>query len=434
MIIVFLLIIANGIFAMAEISVVSARKARLQQQANEGKRGAQQALRLADDSEDFLSTVQIGITLIGILAGVFGGQNIAVQLAPLLENLPLIGPYSENVSLGIVVVVITYLTLVIGELVPKQIGLNNPERIASLMAQPMNVLAKLTSPLVRLLSFSTRLVLRLLQVEHRQAPPVTVEELQILVQQGAESGVLDPQNEEMVEQVLRLGDQRVNALMTDRTDIVWLDLDDPLEENRQKIIASGHSRFPVSRGEADNILGIVFGKDLLAQCLSEQTLDLEKAMQPALFVPEGLPVLELLERFKENKAQIAFVLDEHGGLEGLLTFNDLLETIVGDVPELHDPEDPTATKREDGTWLVDGKMLIDDFKMLFNIEEMPEEDTNYYQTLGGFVMFQLGRIPQAGDAFEWDGFGFEVMDMDWRRVDKVLLTPRAIQQGAAADE
>ncbi|WP_420630648.1 hemolysin family protein [Candidatus Leptofilum sp.] len=434
MLIVLLLIIANGIFAMAEISVVSAKKARLIQQANEGKRGAQQALNLANDSGDFLSTVQIGITLIGILAGVFGGQTIAADLAPLLEDLPLIGPYSQSVSLGIVVVLITYLSLVIGELVPKQIGLNNPERIASLMARPMNVLAKMTSPLVRLLSFSTRVVLRLLRVKPTKAPPVTVEELQILVQQGAESGVINPKKEEMVEQVLRLGGQRVNALMTDRTDIVWLDLDDPLEVNQQKIIESGHSRFPVSRDEADNLLGIVFVKDLLAQSLSGKSLDLEAAIKPALFVPEGLPVLELLDRFKEEKAQIAFVLDEHGGVDGLLTFNDLIETIVGDVPELHDPEDPTATKREDGTWLVDGKMLIDDFKMLFNIEEMPEEDTNYYQTLGGFVMFQLGRIPKAGDRFEWDGFGFEVLDMDWRRVDKVLLTPRAVRQGEKADE
>ncbi|MEZ4594128.1 MAG: hemolysin family protein [Chloroflexota bacterium] len=427
MLIVLLLIIANGIFAMAEISVVSARKARLQQQANEGKRGAKLALQLATDSDDFLSTVQIGITLIGILAGVFGGQTIAGQLAPLLEPLPLIGPYSDSVSLGIVVVIITYLSLVIGELVPKQIGLNNPERIASLMAQPMSVLAMLTSPLVSLLSLSTRLVLRLLRIEPTKESPVTVEELQILVQQSAESGIINPLNEEMVEQVLRLSEQRVNALMTDRIDMVWLDLDDSLEVNRQKIIQSGHSRFPVTREDADNILGIVFVKDLLAQCLSDQPLDLEAAIKPALFVPEGLPVLELLERFKEAKAQIAFVLDEHGGVEGLLTFNDLLETIVGDVPEFHDPADPTATKREDGSWLVDGKMLIDDFKMLFNMDEMPEEDKNYYQTLGGFVMFHLGRIPQAGDAFEWDGFGFEVMDMDWRRVDKVLLTPRSLQ-------
>lgn len=433
MLIVLLLIIANGIFAMTEISVVSARKVRLQQQANEGKRGANLALQLANDPDDFLSTVQIGITLIGILAGVFGGQSIAGQLAPLLEDLPIIGPYSQNISLGIVVVIITYLSLVIGELVPKQIGLNNPERVASLMAQPMSVLAILTLPLVRLLSLSTGLMLRLLRIEPTNEPPVTVEELQILVQQGAESGIFTPQNEEMVEQVFRLSEQRVNALMTDRTDIVWLDLDDSMEISQQKIIESGHSRFPVSRGEADNILGIVFGKDLLAQCLSNKPLDLEGAIQPALFVPEGLPVLELLERFKEAKAQIAFVLDEHGGVEGLLTFNDLLETIVGDVPELHDPADPTATKREDGSWLVDGKMLIDDFKMLFNIDELPEEEQNFYQTLGGFVMLYLGRVPQAGDHFEWGGFGFEVMDMDWRRVDKVLLTPPTAQ-GEATDE
>ena len=433
MIIVLLLIVANGIFAMTEIAVVSARKARLQQQANEGKVGASLALQLANDSDDFLSTVQIGITLIGILAGVFGGQTIAVQLTPLLADVPVIGPYSQSFSLGLVVILITYLSLVIGELVPTQIGLNNPERVARVMARPMLLLAKLAQPLVRLLSFSTRLVLRLLHIEPTKEPPVTVEELQILVQQGAESGVITPINEEMVEQVFRLSDQRVNALMTDRTDIVWLDLDDPMAGNREKIIESGHSRFPVTRGDADNILGIAFVQDLLAQCLLNESLDLEKAIKPALFVPEGLPVLQLLERFKEAKAQIAFVLDEHGGVEGLLTFNDMLESIVGDVPEIHDPADPTATKREDGSWLVDGKMLIDDFKMLFNIDELPEEEENFYQTLGGFVMLYLGRIPQAGDHFVWGGFGFEVVDMDWRRVDKVLPTPPKDKKSETAD-
>ncbi|MCA9954175.1 MAG: HlyC/CorC family transporter [Anaerolineales bacterium] len=429
MIIVLLVIIVNGVFALAEIAIVSSRKARLQQMANEGNSGARLALQLAEDSDEFLSTVQIGITLIGILAGVFGGQNIAVQLAPLLENLPFVGPHSESVSLGIVVTVITYLSLVIGELVPKQIGLNNPERMASLVARPMIVLSQLALPLVRIMSLSTGVVMRLLRIEPNNDPPVTVEELQILVQKGAESGVITQLNEAMVEQVFRLSEQRVNALMTDRTDIVWLDLDDSLAINREKIIESGHSRYPVTRGNADSILGIVFVKDLLAQSMLGESIDLEKSIQPALFVPEGLPVLELLERFKEAKAQIAFVMDEHGGLEGLLTFNDLLESIVGDVPEIHDPTEPTATKREDGTWLVDGKMPIDDFKMLFNVNGLPEEEKNYYHTLGGFVMLYLGRIPEAGDKFTWGNFGFEVMDMDWRRVDKVLLTPLKQEKG-----
>ena len=434
MIVVLLLIIANGIFAMTEIALVSARKSRLQQQANEGSRGAELALQLAANSDDFLSTVQIGITLIGILTGVFGGQTLAAELSPLLVNLPLIGPYSDSVSLGIVVLLITYLSLVIGELVPKQIGLNDPERIANLMAQPMLLLARLAQPLVRLLSASTWLVLRLLRITPTDEPPVTVEELQILVQQGAESGVLTPANEEIVEQVFRLSDQRVNALMTDRTDIVWLDLTDPMSVNQEKIIESSHSRFPVTRGDADSVLGIVFVKDLLAQSLSDKPIDLEAVIQPALFVPEGLPVLDMLERFKEARAQIAFVLDEHGGVGGLLTFNDLLESIVGDVPELHDPSDPTATKREDGSWLVDGKLLIDDFKMLFNIEELPEEEHNFYQTLGGFVMHYLGRVPETGAKFEWGKFTFEVMDMDWRRVDKVLLTPRSDAEREQKDE
>lgn len=429
MIVVLLLIIANGVFAMAEIAIVSARKARLQQRANKGDAQAKLALKMAREPDDFLSTIQIGITLIGILAGAFGGTAVAVQIEPFLRDLPLIGAYSQNVSLALVVVTITYLTLVLGELAPKQIGLSHAERVAALIAYPMWILSRVTSPLVWILSTSTNLVIRLLRIEPSNEPPITQEELQILVEQGAESGVFEPIKEEMMEQVFRLGDRRVNALMTDRLDIVWLDLNDPLDEIREKIVGSGHSRFPVARGELDSILGIVFVKDLLAQSLTDEELDLEKVMKPALFVPEGLPVLELLERFKEAKAQIAFVLDEHGGIEGLLTFNDLLETIVGDVPEIGDPADPQAKKRQDGSWLVDGKMLVAEFKELFNIEEMPEEEGNFYHTLGGFVMVYLGRIPEPGDSFEWDRFRFEVMDMDWRRVDKVLLTPLPVAAG-----
>jgi putative hemolysin len=368
MLIVILLIIANGLFAMFEIAIVSARKSLLQQRANQGSREAKLALQLAKDPEDLLSTVQIGITLIGILAGAFGGTNIAAQLAPILQQIPFLEPYSESLSLGIVVAAITYLTLVVGELVPKQIGLSYAERIASSMGRFMLWFSRLARPLVWILSGSTRLVLAILRIKPVEEPPVTVEELQILVQQGAERGIIQPINEEMVEQVFRLSDQRVNALMTDRLDIVWLDLNDDLDVITEKIISSGHSRFPVTRGDPDSILGIVFVKDLLAQQLKNEPFDLEKNIKPALFVPEGLPVLELLERFKEARAQIAFVLDEHGGIEGLLTFNDLLESIVGDVPEMDDPDDPAAVKRDDGTWLVDGKMLIDDFKDIFEIQ------------------------------------------------------------------
>lgn len=431
--IILLLIFANGLFAMSEIAVVTARKARLKTRAEGGSAPALAALRLAENPEDFLSTVQIGITLVNILAGVFGEAAITRQLEPWIRELPLVGAYSHAVSQGLVVITITYLTLVLGELLPKQIGLSYAERVAMRVAAPMGLLARLTAPLVSLLSISTRVLLRLLPLRPSNEPTVTVEEVQILMEQGRESGVFEPINEEMVEQVFRLRERRVNDLMTPRPDVVYLDLEDSLNKNRQIIIENRHSRYPVMKGDEDNVVGFVLARDLLAQALSGEPLDLQPLMRQVLIVPEGLPVLEVLERFKKDQAQMAIIIDEYGELQGLMTFNDLLEEIVGDVPEVGDPADPEAIPREDGTWLIDGMFPVDDLKEMFNIKTLPEEDGNFYQTIGGLIMIYLGRVPQEGDFVEWDQFRFEVVDMDWRRVDKVLLTPLSSFGGPPED-
>ncbi len=428
MFILLALIILNGVFAMSEIAVVSARKARLQQQADEGSKRAQAALGLARNPEDFLSTVQIGITLIGILMGAFGSTGIAASLAPYLAKLPLLEAYAQELSSFIAIALVTYLSLLLGELVPKQIGLGNAEKISGLIAAPMQLLATLTRPLVWFLSFSSRAIMNLLPIQPSHEPAVTEAEIQMMLEQGTESGVVDPIEEEIVEKLFRVGDLRVNDLMIDRTDIVWLDLDDAPEILREKISGSVHSRYPVARGDLDNILGLVFVKDLLVQTLGNESPQLKIALKPALFVPSGLPVYNVLERFKEAMTQIAFVIDEHGGIEGLVTFNDLLEAIVGDVPEHGDPADPIAVRRADGSWLIDGKLSIEDFKQLFDLNEVPEESENYFQTVGGFVMSYLGRLPQSGDHFEWDGLTVEVMDMDWRRVDKVLVKQAGVEE------
>ena len=416
------LILINGMFSMSEIAVVSARKARLQLRAADGSKGAQSALKLAEQPENFLATIQIGITLVAILMGAVGSTQLAAQLDQLLAQLPVLAAYSSQIAGVMAIVLVTYLTLVLGELAPKQIGLNNPESIAGRIAPPMTWLARLANPIVRFLSASTRLVLRLLNVRPSSEPAITEAEIQMMLEQGTEVGVVDPIEEEIVEQLFRVGDLHVNDLMVDRTDIAWLDVADSPEAIRAKMSSGIHSRYPVARGDLDNIVGLVFVKDMVVNGLGKDLPELELLIKPALFVPTGMSVYQVLERFKEAQSQIAFVTDEHGGVSGLVTFIDMLEAIVGDVPEIGDPANPTAVRRSDGSWLIDGRLPIEEFKQLFDIPDLPDEEENFYQTIGGFVMTTLGRIPQAGDHFTWQNMTIEVVDMDWRRVDKVLVT------------
>jgi putative hemolysin len=413
------LILANGLFAMSEIAVVSARKTRLQQQAQEGNKRAQVALELANAPNQFLATIQIGITLVGIMAGAFGGATIAEELAGMLEQVPLLAPYSEAIGVGVVVLTITYFSLVIGELVPKRLGLNNAERVAARLAPLMRTLSHLASPLVRFLSLSTDLALRLLRVRPEQETPVSEEEIKLLLRQGTRAGAFEPAEQKMVEHVFRLADEPVEVLMTPRPEVVWLDLDDPAEETRRVVATGGYSRFPVARGDLDHVLGMVYAQDLLADGLNGRPFDLEATLRPALYLPESITALEAVEQLKASRTDAALVIDEYGGFEGLLTIEDILEAIVGDIPAPGEVVEPEAVQREDGSWLLDGMLPVDEVKELLGIDSLPYEGSQY-QTLGGLVMLCLGRIPSTGDDFQCCGWRFQVVDMDRHRVDKVL--------------
>jgi putative hemolysin len=419
-------ILLNAVFVLSEMSVASSRKARLQQRLNEGDKGAKTALDLIQNPNLFLATVQIGITLVGVFVGAVGGATLAEPLAALLALVPTLAEYAESLALGIVVVAITFFSIILGELVPKRIALHNPERIASVLAAPMMVISKIFSPFVWLLGRITDFVLKVLGVKPGSEPPVTEEEIQLLIDQGTQAGVFEESEQDMVEGVFSLGDQRVYSLMTPRTDIVYLDVNDTLDEIRQKISGSEYSRFPVRQGTLDMILGIVKARDLLVRSLSGEEIKLKDLLKPAFFIPETTFASRALEIFKEKGTEILLVIDEFGGLQGLLTINDILEEIVGQI----EIEEPQATQRQDGSWLLDGMLEVDEFKEIFKLHVLPHEDE--YETLSGFVMMSLGRVPQSADHFEWHGLRFEVIDMDGRRVDKVLVT--TLPQRPAAPE
>jgi putative hemolysin len=428
-IVILLLMIISGVFVMAEMAIVSARKARLQQMADEGVTAAQAALDLATNPDRFLSTIQVGITLVGILTGAYGERTLTSRLAVRLNEIPEIAPYSESVAFGIVIVSITYLTLVFGELVPKRLALNNPERVGAALARPMHFLSRIGAPVVRLLGGSTNLVLKALRLKPSEEPPVTQEEIKVMMEQGTEAGVFEEAEHDIVKSIFKLSDRAVGALMKPRRDVVWLDVDDLWIENEKKIAASLYSRFPVGQGSLDNVMGIVQAKDLLTRCLAGGKIDLKENLRPPLFVPEGVPALKLLEMFKKSRTHMALVVDEYGGVEGLVTLNDILEDLVGDVASVDMPEERQIIKRADGSWLIDGKILIDDLKELLGVPRLPDEDSGSYQTLGGLVMLQVGRVPVTGDTFVSAGYRFEVVDMDGKRVDKVLVTPVPLGEG-----
>lgn len=419
--VIFLFILLNGVFSLSEIAVLSSRKVRLQQRANEGDTGAFTALQLAENPNIFISTVQVGMTLIGILTGAFGGATIADALALQIAMIPALTLYADSLALGIVVVIITGLSLVLGELVPKRLALHDPEGIAALVARPMQFLSWLFSPLVRLMSGGIDLLFRILGIIPSEDPPVTQEELHVLIDQGTQAGVFEVAEQDMVAGVFSLSDRRVSSLMTPRTEIAWLDVTDTLESIRTTIAESPYSRFPVCHDELDNVLGVIKARDLLLSHLSGEPLDLKTHLSPVQYIPETSLASRALEMFKEANPELMLVVDEFGGVQGLLTLTDILEEIVGDI-EIGEPQ---ATQRQDGSWLLDGMLSVEDFKEIFNIRHLPDEKE--YETLGGFVMMQLGRIPHAADRFDWNNLTFEVVDMDSKRVDKVLVTNNLIK-------
>ena len=419
LLVLLLLLVANGVFAAAELSIASSRKVRLQQRAEAGDTGARAALDLANEPGRFLSTVQIGITLISILTGAFGSSSLGAFLGTALERVPLLAPISGQLGVFLAILVITYLSLIIGELVPKQLALGNPEAIAARVAGPMGRLSVFASPVVWLLSRSTALILRLLGSMPSTEPAVTEEEITILVQQGAQAGVFQAAEREIVDRVFRLGDQRVADLMVPRPRVAWIDVTAPAAESLRRMAQGGYTHYPVCRGDLDHVLGIVSVRELWARQTIGQPADIESAMRPPLYLPETVAAYKALEQFKTTGRRIALVLDEYGGIEGLITLGDVLGDLVGDGPP---PVGAAgAVRRDDGSWLIDGMLPLDEFRDFIPVAELPGEELGYFQTLGGFVLAQLGRLPAAGDRVTWGGYDFEVLDMDGQRVDKVLV-------------
>jgi putative hemolysin len=416
--IVLALVVLNGYFAMSELAIVSARPARLDALARKGRRGARLALALARDPGRMLSTVQIGITLVGIVAGAFGAAALAGPLAELLAGLPVVGPFSAELAYVLVVLAITYLSLVIGELVPKRLALRAPERIAALVAPVIDLLSRISTPAVWLLETSSHLVLRLLGSEARPRDGVTEEEVRTLIAEGTRTGVFHKVEQEMIGRVLRLADRPVRAIMTPRVELVWLDVEDEPAKVARIIQESGHSRFVVGKGSLDDVLGVVHVRRLLDACLAGQPLDVSAALRPMLVVHDGMPVLRALEALRQARVSMALVVDEYGEVEGVVTVEDVLEAVVGDMPERRLGEEPVIVEREDGSLLMDGMLAIDELKLALGFETLPDEKV--YHTLAGFILAQLGRVPEEGQSVAYGGWRFEVVDMDGRRIDKVL--------------
>jgi putative hemolysin len=424
--ILLVLFLLNGVFAMSEMSVVSSRKPRLMQWADERRPGAADALALSNDPGNFLSTIQIGITVIGVLSGAFGEATVSSKLAACLAQWQAIAPYAEQAALVVVVVGITFCSLIIGELVPKRLALRNPEAIASRIARPMRVFTAATYPVVRFLGWVTEGILKALGARTAQQPPITEEEIRVLMSQGTAAGIFEPHEQRMVSRVFRMDDEHVTAVMTPRMDVVYLDLQDSFEENRKRILDNDHTRFPVCDGGIDNILGVVHTRALLEDLLQDRPVRLREHIQPPLYVPGSVSVTDLLETFSRDRADLALVLDEYGELEGLITIDDIMEALVGGLGAVGTTADSDITQREDGSWLVDGTTTVHRFREIVDLtEELPGEDAGMYHTLGGFMMAELERVPRAGDKVHLAGHTFEVLDMDRNRVDKILVTPDA---------
>lgn len=419
--VIILLILLNGYFAMSEMAVVSSRRARLQQLAEEKRsKGARAALALADDPGNFLSTVQVGITLVGIVAGAYGGSTLAERLGRVLDaEVAWIAPYGQQVAFALVVAAITYLSLIVGELVPKRMALVNAERIAANVAGPMSTLSRIAAPLVWLLGVSTEGLMKLLRLPTAREQTVTEEEVKSLIKEGTQSGVFEPAERLMIEGVFRLSDRTARSIMTPRPDLIWLDPEDPPESIAREIQESGYSRFLVCRGDVDEVQGIVSTKALLDQALQGKPFNLRAVMVEPLIVHDGTPVLRLLELFKQATVHMAVVVDEYGSVEGIATVTDILEAIAGEMPEQGQEADGGAIQREDGSWLVDGMTPIEEVEALVGVRGLKGEGD--FHTIAGFMLDQLGHVPTAAEHFHWGGMRFEVVDMDGRRIDKVLI-------------
>jgi putative hemolysin len=412
------LIFLNGLFVMSEIALVSARKPRLENLAEKGDRKARAALDLSNNPEIFLSAAQIGITLISILTGVYSGEKFGKDLQPAVEKIEMFRPYASTIATTIIVILVTFLSIIFGELIPKRIGLLKAEKISKLVAGPMRVFAKATHPIVWLLNLVSNLFFSIFNIKRSQTDAVTEEEIKAMVTEGTEAGTIDEAEQQIIERVFHLGDRNITSLMTHRSDIVWFNLDDNEERMKEKIISERHSIYPICDGDIDQLKGIVTIKDLYVADDSTLFKDL---MRPALFIPENNSPYQVMEKFKESQQHSAFIVDEYGTILGMITLNDILEAIVGDIPE-PDIQDYGIKVRDDGSYLVDGQIPFYDFLSYFDKADWMNEGEHEFDTLAGFILHELERIPQTGDKMEWRGFRFEIMDMDGHRIDKVLVT------------
>ena len=410
------LILLNGLFSMAEIALVSARKARLETQAAKGDKRAKEALKLANHPDTFLSTVQIGITLIGILTGILSGEKLKANFVSWLNQFDSINEYSNGIATAIIVIIITYFSLVLGELVPKRIGLARPETVAKLLAAPMRLISKITHPFIWLLTKSTQVIVSIFQLKANETH-MTEEEIKAIISESTEQGTIEEAEQEIIERVFHLGDRSITSLMTHRSDILWFDLYDNEATIKQKIISEPHSVYPICEGHIDNIRGVVSIKDLY---VADDLTLFKDLMQPPLYVPENNTAYQVLEKFKESKIHSCFIIDEYGSLLGMITLNDILEAIVGDLPE-QNVDDYTIFEREDGSYLVDAQIPFYDFLSRFEKTEWMNEGEQDFDTLAGFILHKLERIPTIGDKLDWEGFQIEIMDMDAQRIDKVMV-------------
>jgi putative hemolysin len=419
--ILFALILLNGFFAMSELALFSSRRGRLQRYAQDGKKGAVIALKLLEDPTGFLSTVQVGITLIAILSGAYGEAMLADPFAQVLKEMPYFQSHANTISSAIVIVTIAYVSLMAGELIPKRLALRDPERLACIVARPMQILAQIAHPVVWVLRKTTELMMRMLATPSVDDPQITEEEVKALIREGAQTGVFEQAEREMLEGVLHIADRTVRTIMTPRPGVAWLDLNDTPETIYITIQESGHSRFPIARDDVANIIGVVHTKDLFDQLRKTGNIDLKTAARDPVYIHETTPILKLLEHFKGSKVHIAVVLDEHGTVQGLVTPTDILAAIAGDLPEHEGDEEPSAVQRTDGSWLMDGQMPVHEVERTLTIKGLSAFE-HEYTTLAGFVLSQLGHIPVPGETFDWQGWRFEVVDLDGRRIDKMLVS------------
>ena len=412
------LILLNGLFVMSEIALVSARKSRLEMMAEKGDKKAASALKLSNNPELFLSAAQIGITLIAILTGVYSGEKFGAYLQPFVEKIEALKAYANGISTSIIVIIVTFLSIILGELIPKRFALINPEKIAKKAAGPMYFFAKITHPIVWLLNRTSNGFFKLFNIKQSKDDSVTEEEIKAIISEGTEAGTIEEEEKEIIERIFHLGDRNITSLMTHRSDILWFDLNDNEEKIREKIIAEPHSVYPICDGDLDNIKGVVSIKDLY---VADDLTVFKDLMQPALFVPDNNTAYQVMEKYKESKIHSCFIVDEYGSVRGMITLNDILEAIVGDIPQSH-YEDYEIVEREDGSFLIDAQIPFYDFLSRFNKTEFLQQDEQQYDTLAGLILHELERIPLSGDKLEWNGFNIEIIDMDSHRIDKVLVT------------